>query len=153
MNIIEQLDAKQVNNMKYRLNIDKTKLNLFNNKQNGKKTKKYLLMKKKRKKTILNKEEKCQAIINNGKQCSRRKKYGEFCGKHKDKQPFGIVDENFKEEELIFNIDDENIIEVRKFNYQSNEYLIDNNRIIFNKKGTQILGKLNNNNEVYFIKK
>ena len=152
MNIIKQLDAKHVNNMKYKLNITKKQLTKTNPTQYHKNSKKFLLMKKKRKKTILSKEEKCKAIINNGKQCSRRKKYGDFCGKHKDKQPFGIVDENFKEEEFVFDINDKNIIEVRKFNYQNQDYLIDNNRVIFNKKGTEIIGKLNNNNEVYLIK-
>ena len=48
-------------------------------------------------------------------------------------------------------ISDQNLIEVKKFKYKENEYLIDNNKIIFNKSGTMIIGKLNNNNEIYLI--
>ena len=105
--------------------------------------------------TILSSEERCQAIINNGKQCSRRKKYFDFCGKHKLKQPFGIVtktlQDNITKDKQTINLFDNNLIEVKQFQYKDKEYLIDNNKIIFNKIGTEIIGKLNNNNEIYII--
>ena len=144
MSIFKHLDAKHISNYKFKLNHT-----MNNDLQN-----KYVLIKKNRKKTILSQNEKCQAIINNGNQCSRRKKYGEFCGKHKIKQPFGIVDKQYLSKikiEQKIDLNDQNLLEVKKFRYKENEYLIDSNKIIFNRKGTEIIGKLNSNNEIYLI--
>ena len=108
-----------------------------------------IVVKKTRKKTIISMEERCKAIINDGKQCSRRKKYHNFCGKHKLKQPFGVVStiniNNFN----FMSECNPNLIEVKKFKYKQIEYLIDKNNIIFNKEGTKIIGKLDN--EIIFL--
>lgn len=109
-----------------------------------------VVIKKTRKKTIISMEERCKAIINNGKQCSRRKKYHNFCGKHKLKQPFGIVsDLNINNFNFISQQMNPNFIEVKKFKYKNTEYLIDKHNIIFNKEGTKIIGRLDN--EITFV--
>lgn len=117
-------------------------------------TNQLVVVKKTRKKNVILPKERCKAIINNGKQCSRRRKYNDFCGKHKDKQHFGIVNIYNNLSNLI-TVDpkqhNKNYIEVKQFNYNDSEYLIDNNKIIFNREGTKIIGKLNENNEIYII--
>lgn len=138
MSIIKHLDAKHI---KFNFNI-----NQDNNK--------FLLVKKKRKKTYLSPEERCKAVINTGKQCSRRKKYNDFCGKHKNKQQFGIFNVNDTKNNVKIKTDlenDTNYLKVKKFKYLDKEYFIDNNNIIFNKAGTLIVGKLDNNNKICII--
>ena len=108
-----------------------------------------LVVKKTRKKTIISMEERCKAIINDGKQCSRRKKYHNFCGKHKLKQPFGIVSEVNINNFSFISQSNPNFIEVKKFTYKNIEYLIDKHNIIFNKEGTKIIGRLDN--EIVFL--
>ena len=108
-----------------------------------------LVVKKTRKKTIISMEERCKAIINDGKQCSRRKKYHNFCGKHKLKQPFGIVSQVNINNFSFISQSNPNFIEVKKFTYKNIEYLIDKHNIIFNKEGTKIIGKLDN--EIVFL--
>jgi len=117
-------------------------------------TNKLVIVKKTRKKNIIPCTERCKAIINNGKQCSRRKKYNDFCGKHKLKQHFGVINTYSNISNLITDNPKENnknFLEVKQFKYNDTEYLIDNNKIIFNREGTEIIGKLNENNEIYII--
>ena len=142
MSIIKHLDAStiKINNFKLNQKLDNT----------------VILCKKTRKKTIIEYEHRCKAFINNGKQCSRRKKYGEFCGKHKNKQQYGISNHNNQTNESKtiksnFYTENDNFIEVKKFKINNEDYFIDKNNIIFNKKGTKIIGRLNNNNEIYTI--
>ena len=97
--------------------------------------------KKKRKKTILKPHEQCMARKQDGFQCSRRRKSDtDYCGKHIKKRQYGRIDNT-----------EQQTINVKNIVINDNEYLIDNDNIIYNLSKTIILGKLMDNGEIFHI--
>ena len=95
--------------------------------------------KKKRKKTILKEGERCMARKQDGEQCTRRKKdTHEYCGKHIKNRPYGRIDNN-----------DNNRIKVK--NKKEIEYLIDDDKIIYNLSGNTVIGRLKENGEIFYM--
>jgi len=98
--------------------------------------------KKKRKKTQLQDFERCMARKQDGFQCSRRrKKNNEYCGKHIKNRPYGRID----------NENDKESIPVKNIVIEDKEYLIDNNKIVFNLNGDMIVGKLMDDGKIFYI--
>jgi len=98
--------------------------------------------KKKRKKTELQDFERCMARKQDGFQCSRRrKKQNEYCGKHINNRPYGRID----------NKGDKDSIAVKNIDIEDQQYLIDDNNIIFNLSGDVIVGKLMENGKIFYV--
>ena len=93
---------------------------------------------KRKKNTILKKNELCMARKADGFQCTRRRKEGlEFCGKHNKNLKFGRVDEDEKF------TDTNKYIKTTKHKINGNDYLIDDNDLVYSIDIDQpnILGK------------
>ena len=108
-----------------------------------------IVVKKTRKKTIYQWKKDVKQLLTMVSNVQGEKNNHNFCGKHKLKQSFGVVStiniNNFN----FMSECNPNLIEVKKFKYKQIEYLIDKNNTIFNKEGTKIIEKLDN--EIIFL--
>lgn len=111
------------------------------------------LTKKKRKKNKIDSNKICMARKQDGNRCTRRKKEGcDYCGKHIHKRKFGRIDEECTH--LVKNLSsDDNFIMTSIEIFDNEEYLIDENNIVYTKNisAPTIIGKKISENHIQFI--